>query len=174
MAENTMWILEAEPPGTKMMLWAHNFHISLSPYPGYPFIFMGMHLRRVLGNDYLAIGFVFNRGSFQGLDFTSPNREHIVMKSFTVGPYPGSYGLAMSRTRLPYFFLDLHQVPASGVVHDWFSVPQVCKWVNYIYDSEKDIKYLFQLPRLFDAVVFIDKTTRARPLPSGRRPAFPY
>ncbi|UCH92821.1 MAG: erythromycin esterase family protein, partial [Candidatus Aminicenantes bacterium] len=174
MAENTRWILDTEPPGTKIMLWAHNFHISLSPYPGYPFIFMGMHLRRMLGNDYLAIGFVFNRGSFQGLDFTSPGREHNVMKSFTVGPYPGSYGLAMSRTGLLFFFLDLRRVPGEGVVHDWFSVPRVCKWVNYIYDSEKDIKYLFQLPRLFDAIIFIDITTRARPLPLGRRPPFPY
>ena len=41
MAENTRWILDTEPPGTKIMLWAHNFHISLSQYPGYPFIFMG-------------------------------------------------------------------------------------------------------------------------------------
>ncbi|MGD2089571.1 MAG: erythromycin esterase family protein [Candidatus Aminicenantes bacterium] len=174
MAENTRWILDTEPPGTKIMLWAHNFHISLSQYPGYPFILMGMHLRRLLGNDYLAIGFVFNRGCFQGLDFTSPNREHIALKSFTVGPYPGSYGMAMSRTGLPFFFLDLHRVPASGVVHDWFSVPRVCKWVDLIYDNEKDIKYLLQLPRLFDAVIFIDKTTRARPLPQGRQPNFPY
>jgi erythromycin esterase len=174
MAENTRWILDTEPPGTKIMLWAHNFHISLSQYPGYPFIFMGMHLRRMLGNDYLAIGFVFNRGSFQGLDFTSASREHIALKSFTVGPYPGSYGMAMSRTGIPFFFLDLHRVPASGPVHDWFSVPRVCKWVNFIYDNEKDIKYLFQLPRLFDAVIFIDKTTRARPLPPGRKPNFPY
>lgn len=174
MAENTRWILDTEPPGTKIMLWAHNFHISLSPYPGYPFIFMGMHLRQMLGNDYLAIGFIFNRGSFQGLDFTSPNKEHHVLKSFVLGPTPGSYGLAMSRTGLGSFFLDLRQVPASGIVHDWFSVPQVCQWVNYIYDSEKDIKYLFQLPRLFDAIIFIDKITRARPLPAGRYPVFPY
>jgi erythromycin esterase len=175
MAENVEWILAGEPPGTRAMLWAHNFHISLSPYPGYPFVFMGMHLRRTLGDDYLPVGFVFNRGSFQGLNFTSADREQSsLLQSFSVGPYPGSFGSAMSRTGVPYFFLDLRRAPDSGPVHDWFSVPHVCKWVNYIYNCEKDIKYLFQLPLLYDAVIFIDKTTRAHPLPAGRQPDFPY
>lgn len=83
-------------------------------------------------------------------------------------------GKAMSRTKLPFFFLDLRKIPSKGVVHDWFSVPQVFKWINYMYNCEKDIKYLFQLPRIFDAGIFIDKTSRARPLPKGRRPSFPF
>jgi len=174
MAESIGWILETQPPGTKVVLMAHNFHISLSPYPGYPFEFMGMHLRRMLGNDYLSIGFVFNYGSFQGLDYTSPNPEQSVLKSFTVGPYVGSYGTAMARTGFPFFFLDLRSIPASGPVHDWFSAPQVCKWINYVYDSEKDIRYLFRLPLLFDSIIFVDKTSRARAIPAGRQPSFPY
>ncbi len=174
MAENTQWILDTEPPDTKIMLWAHNFHISLSPYPGYPFIFMGMHLRRMLGNDYLAVGFEFNRGSFQGLDFTSPNREHNVVKSFTVGPYPGSYSLAMSRTGLRFFFLDLRRVPGSGIVHDWFFAPQVFKSIDSIYANEKDIQHWFKVPVHFDAVIFFENTTRAHPNPNNLIPRLLY
>ena len=73
----------------------------------------------------------------------------------------------------PVFLVSI-RIPGDGMVYEWFSAPRVCKWVNYIYDCEKDIKYLFQLPRLFDAVIFIDKTTRARPLAQGRLPVVPY
>ena len=173
MAENTRWILDNEPPGTKILLWAHNFHISLEPYPGYPFVFMGTQLRRMLANDYLSIGFAFNRGSFQCADFSLPNSTHL-LKRFSVEPYPGSWGETMSRTGIPFFFLDLRLTPQQGVVHDWFSVPHVFKWVNFIFDSEKEIEYLFQLPKMFDAVIFIDQTTRARPNPSSRRLMFPW
>jgi erythromycin esterase len=173
MAENIKWILDNEAPGTKIMLWAHNFHISLEPYPGYPFVFMGTQLRRLLADDYLSIGFTFNRGSFQGADFRLSNSTRL-LKRFNVDPYPGSWGETMSRTGIPFFFLDLRLIPQQGVVHDWFAVPHVFKWVNFIFDSEKEIEYLFQLPKMFDAVIFIEKTSRALPNPSSRRLKFPW
>ncbi len=163
MADSIKWILDVEPVGTRIMFWAHNFHHSLSPYPGYPFKFSGMLLKEMLKNDYFSIGFIFNSGGFLAVDYTTANRANYVVKSFTVGPFPGSFGAAMSRTRLPYFFLDLRNIPSHGEVGDWFSKPHIFPWVNYIFDSEKDITYLFQLPRLFDAVIFIDKVTSATP-----------
>ncbi|MCP5046213.1 MAG: erythromycin esterase family protein, partial [bacterium] len=108
MAGTVKWILDNEPPGTRIALWAHNFHISAAPYPGFPFTFLGMHLRKMLGNDYLAVGFVFNRGGFQSFDLTA-SRTPFLLKGFTIKPYPGSYGTAMARTGIPLFFLDLRR-----------------------------------------------------------------
>lgn len=174
MAENAKWILENEGPDTRMVVWAHNFHISVAPYPGRPYVFMGMHLRKMLGNDFISLGFAFNRGSFQALDFTTPRPGYFILKRFSVGPYTGSYGKAMARTGLPFFYLDLRRFPSKGVVHDWFARPHVLKWINTIYDGEKEIKHLFHLPSLHDGVIFIEKTTRARPLPSSDSAPVPY
>ena len=33
---------------------------------------------------------------------------------------------------------------------------------------------IFKLPEIFDGVIFIEETTRARPNPTGREPKFPY
>jgi erythromycin esterase len=173
MADTVKWILDTEPPGTKIVLWAHNFHISKNRYPGLPFVFLGIHLKQMLGDDYLPVGFVFNEGGFQALDRTISNPQYNVAKQFSVGPYPGSYGAAMARTGMTNFFLDLREIPRSGVVGDWFSNARVLKWIDSIYAGEKDIKYMFRLPEIFDAAIFIHTTTRARPLPSGRRPPFP-
>jgi erythromycin esterase len=61
----------AGPAGQKMMLWAHNFHISkgLDPgwtykYVGYP---MGYYLKKEMGAAYYPIGFVFREGAFRAI-----------------------------------------------------------------------------------------------------------
>jgi hypothetical protein len=38
------------------------------------------------------------------------------------------------------------------------------------FSGEKNMTQLHVLPRLYDAVIYVDKTTRARPLPSKRNP----
>lgn len=46
------------------MIWAHNGHIATGDSDGvYPSF--GHHLRRFYGQDYYALGFSFNQGSFQ-------------------------------------------------------------------------------------------------------------
>jgi erythromycin esterase len=161
-AETVKWILDNEPPGTRVALWAHNFHISAAPYPGHPFTFAGIHLKKTMGDDYLSVGFVFNRGGFQSFDMTA-QPTFFLLKGFNAGPYPGSYGAAMARTGMPVFFLDLRTIPSQGVVHDWFAAPHTFLWIDSVYASEKDIKYQFKLPGTFDAVIFIEETSRARP-----------
>lgn len=175
MAETVKWLLDTEPQGTKIMIWAHNFHISKELYPGYPFVFLGIHLRQMLEDDFIAVGFVFNQGKFQALDYTNGREEYRVTKDFSIEPYPGSFGHAMASTGMPLFFVDLRDLPGEGVVHNWFAAEQTFKWINSIYECEKDIKYLLKLQSIFDAVVFIETTTRARPLPSsGVQPPFPF
>ncbi|MCP5047743.1 MAG: hypothetical protein GY940_11275 [bacterium] len=161
-ADTVKWILENEPPGTRVALWAHNFHISAAPYPGHPFTFAGMHLKKALGDDYLAVGFVFNRGGFQSFDLTA-QQTFFLLKGYKVEPYAGSYGAAMARTGLPVFFLDLRGIPAQGLVHDWFAKPHVLKWIDSVFANERDIRFLCKLPGTFDAVIFIEETSRSRP-----------
>src|SRR5262249_53176124 len=58
MAENIRWILEYEGPGTKMVTWAHNWHVATRTG------WMGSHLREALGRDMVVFGFAFYQGGF--------------------------------------------------------------------------------------------------------------
>ena len=66
MADNVRWILSQQPPGTRMVLWAHNGHIAVAGR-GEEMRPMGFHLDKALGPDYLNFGFGFARGSFQAM-----------------------------------------------------------------------------------------------------------
>src|SRR5207245_3552970 len=77
MAENVKWILDNEGPGSKIMLWAHNGHVSTLPLgAGEP---MGMSLRRRYGTEMVVCGFSFDHGSFQAW------QKGKGLRKFTVG-----------------------------------------------------------------------------------------
>lgn len=173
MAENIRWILDNEPAGTRIVYWAHNYHITAAQYPTYSSVPMGMYLKQVLGRDYISIGFEFNRGTFQARDST-PSQTPGVMRSFTLDSIPGSFAAAMARTGIPIFLLDLRRIPGQGVVHDWFFVPQVFKSIDRVYANEKDIQHWFKAPVHFDAVIFFENTTRAQLNPPSLLPRVFY
>src|SRR6202035_1560711 len=168
MAANVGWILDQQPPGTRMMLWAHNGHVNLANDGdfGQP---MGKHLRQRFGDDYLALGFVCDQGSFQPIDWTAAERQAKVLAEFTLGPSPpAGVGAAFARTGLPLFVLDLRRLPP-GPVASWFSSLHPMRETGAVFTSEAGMTPPTTLTDRFDAVIFVGKTTRARPTPTGRR-----
>lgn len=59
MAENILHLLNREKADTRVLVWAHNGHIEKDKG------MMGGYLANTLGDQYYAIGFEFNSGSFQ-------------------------------------------------------------------------------------------------------------
>src|SRR5262249_8215864 len=89
MAETALALLDAEGPGAKAILWAHNGHVKRSPgfdFPNWPFRLetplMGNELYRKLGAEYVPVGFAFNQG---GLRVQVAGRD---MGTRVVGPAP--------------------------------------------------------------------------------------
>src|SRR5208282_1824521 len=101
MAENVKWILDNEPAGTKIMLWAHNGHISTDPSA------MGSVLRRMYARDMVVCGFSFYQGSFQAVGGLKGG-----LRDFIVGSPPAdTVDAALADTGLPLFALDLRGAP---------------------------------------------------------------
>jgi erythromycin esterase len=99
MADNIKWILDNNP-GAKIVLWAHNGHVSTGGYRGYEP--MGASLRTMFGDQMVVFGFAFNQGSFQARD---QGKE---LRDFTVPPAPaGSLDATFAATGIPLFALDL-------------------------------------------------------------------
>jgi hypothetical protein len=159
MADNVKWILDNNP-GAKIVLWAHNFHVSILSGDG--FEHMGASLRKVYGDQMVVFGFAFNQGSFRALEQTSGLRD------FTVPPAPaGSLDATLAATGIPLFALDLRDAPKSGPVAPWLSEPHKSRSIGSMYSEDLAAQFLFELkaPQSFDAMLFVEKTTAARKNP---------
>jgi erythromycin esterase len=168
MAENIQWILAHEGSDTKMVVWAHNGHVSKAD-PSAGSDGMGSYLRAALGNDMVVFGFAFDRGGFQAIDGSSA-RE---LKAFTVGPaLKGSLDDALSSAGLRIAALDLRRLPTSGEVADWFATRRPTRMIGSGYIDSLGERYFRPIvpPRHFDAILFVDSTTAARRNPRGERP----
>jgi erythromycin esterase len=77
MAENVGWWHDTHAPGAKMVLWAHNAHISRVPR------MMGDHLSRRYGAEYLVMAQTFGTGSFNAV-FVSNANVNLDLRSHTV------------------------------------------------------------------------------------------
>ena len=163
MADNLLWILDHQPAGARIVAWAHNSHVALvRRTPSAPDnLNMGGYLHAKLQTGYRAIGFLFSQGAFQ--IWTAKPRTGL--NEVTIGPPPASDAtVPFAQTGKPLLFLDLHAIPARGPIHDWFLAPHPIREAGVTFTSESDMSRPTVLPQLFDAVFFVDKTTRARPM----------
>ncbi len=157
MADNVGWLLERTR--AKLVVWAHNGHIA-NTLAG--LTNMGSHLRKRYKDAYVNFGFVFGEGSFQAIDFTKASRP---LAAHTLGPAPAwNASAAFARTGKPLLVLDLRALPRRGAVRDWFAAPHPVRDTGAGFSGEKNMTHLHVLPKLYDAVIYVDRTTRARPL----------
>ncbi|MFJ7196099.1 MULTISPECIES: erythromycin esterase family protein [unclassified Streptomyces] len=113
MAESLLWHIERYEPGTRIVLAAHNAHIHTTPISfdgrltGLP---MGQHLRRHLGDQYLALGLTSVAGHTADM-----RRDETVPFGFTVdntalqAPEPGSVEAAFADADLGLAVADLRR-----------------------------------------------------------------
>jgi erythromycin esterase len=159
MAKNINWILDHEPPQTKLMLWAHNEHITTQRIgSGEP---MGSYLRKKFGAEMVVCGFSFNHGSFQAIQHgKGPS-------TFAVDPAKrGSLDSALAAVGLSIFAVDLRNAPTSGVVGNWLNTPQPMRSIGAVYDEDMPETFFASVyPRSFDVLFFVNHTTAAHQNP---------
>jgi erythromycin esterase len=160
MAENVKWILDNEPPGTKIMLWAHNGHVwTASTVRGDP---MGKVLRQRYGQEMVVCGFSFYQGSFQA----RPAPKVALRNDFVVGPSPAdTLDAALADTGFPLFALDLRRATA-GVVSEWLHTFHRMRIIGAVYNEPFPASYFTPVaPDSFDVIFFVNQTTPARENP---------
>jgi len=165
MAENVEWI-EGRTDGP-VVLWAHDAHINRDRHsvrdteaaaPS-----MGSHLAERYGDEYYAVGFAFARGSFQAIDRTGEGRG---LASFTLeDPLPGTLESAMDDAGIGTTMLDIRTGTEDSRLADWFGARRERFSLGATYDDDPEA-YLtaYSLGKTFDALCFVPRTTRARPV----------
>ena len=160
MAENIKWILD-QNPNAKIVLWAHNGHVATASTGG--FDPMGASLRKMFGNQMVVFGFAFNQGSFQAVEMPFPSKTGL--RTFNVGPAPeGSLDAMLASAGLQIAAIDLRALPKEGAVAKWFSEPRATKSIGAGYGEQFAANFLAKqvTPKIYDALLFVEKTTAAR------------
>lgn len=169
MADNVQWLLAQEPPGTRMVLWAHNGHVSKAGYTGVES--MGVHLARALGRQLVVLGFAFHRGGFRAVEM--PMGPASKLRDFDVGPaQPGSLDATLASAGLQAAIVDLR--PASGTVAAWLDKPHATRSIGAGYGEALDAAFhqSLKVREHYDGLIFFERTTPARAV-VPRRPDRP-
>jgi erythromycin esterase len=173
MADNFRRLVGREPVGTRFVLWAHNFHISTTDSNGmYPTF--GSYLRRFYSNDYYALGFSFNQGSFQSRDLREKEPSQRLLRSFTVTTAPvDSVDWYLAQTGVKSFVVDFRSARKSAELATWTTSPHLMRSIGsgYSPSAERATFGPTTVGKEYDGLFFIDATTRARPNPSVKNVA---
>ena len=107
------------------------------------------------GAQMVVLGFAFNRGSFQAVGARGGG-----LQNFTVAPAPtGSFDALLGTAGIPLFALDMRNAPP------WLREERPTRQTGAVFANEMEANYLTRVsaPAIFDAILFVDSTTAARP-----------
>ncbi|MFG2653112.1 erythromycin esterase family protein [Streptomyces sp. NPDC048436] len=150
MARNTAWW--QRHTGGKVLLSAHNAHVSYESYdPRYPKM-QGAFLRDRLGKRYVSIGFTFDQGSFM-----AQSAESEVWKPRSVGAATrGMNEYTLDKVRHDDYFLDMRTAPAPA--RKWLGKGRLTQSIGTAYP---DGPYKIQLAPSHDILVHLHRVTAA-------------
>jgi erythromycin esterase len=144
MAENVEWIVENEGPKGRVLVFAHNVHVTnakdesrrMAPVRDKPFM-MGFHLRRAFGEHLLIIA------------MSSPTTSGGLPT-----PHPADDGIddALARVGLPRMFLDLRMARQD---------PAALAWLSRQHPLFGETNAVITPSTAVDAFVFVDRLTPA-------------
>jgi erythromycin esterase len=155
MARNAKWILDQAPKGSRMVIWAHNAHISRAPVLG--FRPMGAFLAEWYGKQYLPIGFAAGEGDYTAM---VPNKglrsdNHLQL------PREGSCEEYFRAVGIPNFIVDLRQAVENDPGSGWLALPLPLRSLGALA-TDNQFGPAIKLGSQYDALIYLDKTTASR------------
>ncbi|MEW2051237.1 erythromycin esterase family protein [Streptomyces sp. NPDC005476] len=145
MAENVDWW--HRHTGDRILLSAHNTHVSYDSFDTrYPKT-QGAFLRDALDKDYVSIGFSFDQGAFKAF-----GTEDNVMRTYRVeAANPGSNEHTLDKARQDDYILDMRTAPA--LVRAWLDTERVT-W-NIGAGWPDPVEYRTALGRAHDILIHL-------------------
>ena len=165
MAENTIWLSERFGPDGRIVLWAHNYHVSAEQGA------QGSYQREAFGDDLVILGFTHEGGRFTAAGFTeepSGVARWTGRDTFELDPpVEGSFEAYFAEAAAPRFVLDLRR-PSSDERSAWLIEPRPSRFIGCCYDPDHPEVFWrdTSLPDWFDAIIHFETTRPTVVLPS--------
>jgi erythromycin esterase-like protein len=152
MAKNVGEILDSLPANSRIVLWAHNAHISNAPGR------MGSYLKSKYGDEAYLLGFEFNQGSFT-------SRTQAVQVFFESEAPPHYYAYALARLSRPICLLDFTRMKADAAARRWLELDLSSHSLCEFHDIYRLVPGWHtdrtSWLRLYDGLIFIRDSTPA-------------
>jgi erythromycin esterase-like protein len=152
MAENVAHILEQNGLHSKIVLWAHNYHISNAEGK------LGYYLKQMFGEQAYLLGFEFNQGAFTSRMAT--------VHEYRVGPAtPAYYAYALAKVNQPVLYLDFETMVRDPELQAWLAADQSSHHFQELHAVFRlhpawHTLYTSWLD-LYDGLIFIEESTPA-------------
>lgn len=164
MAENIFSWIDILPKNSKIVVWAHNGHITFdNVYLGFPA--MGKYLKEHLKEKYYSIGFDFQRGKFQSNDRDS---NPMTLTEFEIGD-SGKNKLSsyFMKTNQNCSFIDFHNID-NKVAENWINNRKIGIYMmgSMFSNQLPASSYIVEtkLAKAFDGMFVFKETSRAIPI----------
>lgn len=163
MADNISWILNVYKPGSKIMIWAHDVHISRGDHPDstaniYGGRSMGAHLSTRYRNDYRSFGIFTYQGKYSCyVSYTNFRVTDCPLYTAPAGSLDEILHRVALSKRTPALLLDLGKARAMN----WLVKPLPVRFANHV-NIEYGYWTKYSIPYQFDGIFFIDKTSAAK------------
>lgn len=158
MAQNLLFIMDRERPGTKFIVWQHNSHVSKRSDPK----LLGYYLQKELGDKYFSIGFECYEGTFLTRALL-PDGFWGELKVDTILPVPKSIGWYLKRTGKKKLFLDLRNAASNPLVDKWLETPIRFSRGNWMHRNASENFETLKLKGLYDGILFTERSTPTHP-----------
>jgi erythromycin esterase len=150
MADNVKWIVDQAPPGSKIVLWAHDYHVSRVEGA------MGSYLAKRYGKDYVVLGFGFHEGSYNAV---GPQG----LRPYNANPsFPGSAEFVLRQAGIPQFVLDLRKAAADQPASAWLLDDVQFRTIGSVpFDGFTRTRLVHD----YDALIYFDRSSPSKLLP---------
>ena len=168
MAENISWIKDKYYPGKKLLVWAHDSHVSrgdakIAEHNYFNGNSMGAYLSKKYGDKYYAFGLFTYEGECTGTisysDFTQ-----VAFDLFTspLGTLDEILHMTSNYIGSPYLMLDLRPYKKSKSFMNWMTQQRPVRYVGYVAE-DYGFGGRYSIPYQFDTLFFVDKTGATTP-----------
>jgi erythromycin esterase-like protein len=152
MAQNVLSLLDRLGAESRLVLWAHNAHVSSGAG------WMGSYLKHQLLNQIYLTGFEFHHGRF------TSNMNWV--RTYEAEPaVDGFYAAAVARAGQPILVLDFRTMERDAALDAWLHQPRLAHELQEIHGllrlNPKWVRTNESWPSLFDGVIYIEASTPA-------------
>jgi len=156
-AENIQWALDQEGVSSKVIVWAHNCHVS-NAAPKDDINMHGYYLRKMYGNQLKIFGLFFNQGGFKAMDVNIPSKG-IYNVSIDEAP-PGTLENTLGSAQYALMALNMNELPEEGPVREWFysKRPTRHSGAGYNEQSPEDYFWSYIPAEAYDVLMYFDTT----------------
>ena len=157
MAENATWLNEYFNE-KKMVLWAHNGHISNDPNYGGGGA-MGHHLKQDFGNKYSSIAFLFSQGSFTAVGQDGNQYTDLGEQVIDVAPKKNSFNYLLHQGAEVAFSVEIERLQQYEIWNDAFVGGMEYFDIGSVYNNNPENYYRVFSPTFYDYIIYFDKST---------------